>query len=289
MLKGVFKSVGDFVFSFDIEWIPDGEAARRLFGISIDSPQGMEDAFEALWKAGGSSKDRPQPYLKTMLCRIVSLCGILRERHRDGSVDLKLVRLPSSLMEGKPDAERLILEAFLKSVGKRKYQLVGYNSQQADLPIVVQRAIAHGLPGYGFTDRPDKPWEGHDYFSPSSDDHIDLAPILGRYQQMPSLHEAAVVSGIPGKIDASGGSVAEMWLAGDCPGIIDYNECDAFTTHLLWARVAHFGGHLSDQAYRTEQAKVRDLLEAEIAGGKPHLQRFLEQWSSLRGGFEDLG
>lgn len=288
MLMGVFKSVGEFVFSFDIEWVPDAEAARRLFGISIETRQGLEDAFQALWKAAGADQDRPQPYLKTMLCRMVSLCGILRERRRDGSVELKLVRLPSPSMEGKPDAERLILEAFLKSVGKRKYQLVGYNSQQADLPIVVQRSIAHGLPGYGFTDRPGKPWEGHDYFSPSSDDHIDLAPLLGRYQQMPSLHEAAVVSGIPGKIDASGGSVAEMWLAGNHVGIIDYNECDAFTTHLLWARIAHFGGHLSGHAYREEQLRVRDLLGAEIALGKTHLQAFLEKWASLRGGFGDL-
>ena len=39
----------------------------------------------------------------------------------------------------------------MKSVGNRKPQLVGYNSAQADVPILVQRAIINGLPGFGFS------------------------------------------------------------------------------------------------------------------------------------------
>ena len=38
----------------------------------------------------------------------------------------------------------------MNAVGRRKPQLVGYNSAQADLPIIVQRAIVNGLPGLGF-------------------------------------------------------------------------------------------------------------------------------------------
>src|SRR5690606_18868736 len=128
--------------------------------------------------------------------------------------------------------ERYILEVFLKAVGNRKPQLVGYNSHNADVPIVVQRAIVHGLDGCGMGSRPDKPWEGCDYFSTNSDWNVDMAPIVGRWGQMRRLHEIATLSGIPGKIDVSGDSVPQMWIEGKLDRIVAYNEFDAFTTHL---------------------------------------------------------
>ena len=57
----------------------------------------------------------------------------------------------------------------------------------------------------------------------------------------------------PGKIDVSGDSVAHMWSEGKLNEIVAYNEFDAFTTHLLWARVAHFSGLLSGEEYTKEQ------------------------------------
>ena len=46
--------------------------------------------------------------------------------------------------------KKVLLTSFLKSVGRRKPQLVGYNSSQADIPIIIQRAIVHGLPALVF-------------------------------------------------------------------------------------------------------------------------------------------
>ena len=89
------------------------------------------------------------------------------------------------------------------------------------------------------------------------------------------------MSGIPGKIDVSGESVAQMWLDNQLPEILAYNEFDAFTTHLLWARMAHFSGLLDTRDYEREQELVRELLEAEIAEGKEHLVRFVDEWDRL--------
>ena len=80
----------------------------------------------------------------------------------------------------------------------------------------------------------------------------------------------------------SGSSVAELWLEGKLREIVEYNEYDAFTTFLLWARVAHFANLLSDAQYEAEQVKVRELLEQEIAGGRQHLLPYLEEWDRLR-------
>ena len=246
--------------------------------------QQARDSFEALWAAARKEGDPPdyQPYLKTILCRIVSLAGILRESLPGGRASLKLVSLPVDTADETKSSEKSILTSFMNAVGRRKPQLVGYNSAQADLPIIVQRAIVNGLPGLGFSERPAKPWEGVDYFdSRNSEYNVDLADALGQFRDRPSLHQAATLSGIPGKIEVSGDSVAEMWLLGRLDEILAYNEFDAFTTHLLWARVAHFSGLLTSEQYQAEKQLTRELLESEIQSGKLHLEKFVREWERL--------
>ena len=281
----MLKTLADNVFSFDVEWIPDPQAGRILHGTSSEEdPESLRSAFESLWSSARKEGQPPdfQPYLKTILCRIVSLAGILRESTAGGEANLKLVSLPVDPDDPDKSSEPVILSSFMKSVGRRKPQLVGFNSAQADVPIIVQRAIVHGLPGMGFSERPAKPWEGVDYFDArNSEFNVDLADALGQFRDRPSLHQAATLSGIPGKIDVSGDSVAEMWLQGKLREIVAYNEFDAFTTHLLWARVAHFSGLLSSDQYEREQELVRQLLEDEIAGGKTHLEKFVTEWDRL--------
>lgn len=282
----MLKLLADSVFSFDVEWIPDPKSAEILFETPPAEGPGDEarTSFEALWASGRRSGDAEdsQPYLKTILCRIVSLAGVLRDKAPGGGATLKLVSLPANPSDPEKCDEKSLLANFLKSVGRKKPQLVGYNSAQADVPIIVQRSIVNGLPGFGFSDRPDKPWLGVDYFDArNSEYNVDLADAMGQYRDRPSLHQAATLSGIPGKIDVSGGSVAEMWLQGKLSEIVAYNEFDAFTTHLLWARLAHFSGLLSSDQYAREQAQVRELLEEEISAGKTHLEKFVAEWDRL--------
>ena len=284
----MLKNIANSVFSFDVEWIPDPKAGEILYDAAPANGPGEDAraACESLWAAAreraGSKDPDLQPYLKTILCRIVSLAGILRESPPGGEPTLKLVSLPADCSDASKVEEKSILIAFMKSVGRRKPQLVGYNSAQADVPIIVQRAIVNGLPGFGFSDRPSKPWEGVDYFDARNSTYsVDLADSLGQFRDRPSLHQAATLSGIPGKIDVSGGSVADIWLDGGLSEIVEYNEFDAFTTHLLWARVAHFSGLLSSDAYIREQNLVRELLEEEIGGGKSHLEKFVGEWDRL--------
>ena len=282
----MLKKLADCVFSFDVEWIPDPKSAEILHDLPPASGPSEEAAhsFEALWASARKDGDAPdsQPYLKTILCRIVSLAGILREQAPGGKPSLKLISLPLDPSDPLKSDEKTILTSFMKSVGRRKPQLVGYNSAQSDVPILVQRAIVHGLPGFGFSDRPAKPWEGVDYFDArNSDYNLDLADAMGQFRDRPTLHQAATLSGIPGKLEVSGASVSQMWLDGKLAEIVEYNECDAFTTHLLWARVAHFSSLLSTEQYLAEQKLVRDLLEYEISQNRTHLQRFVQEWDRL--------
>jgi len=280
----MFRTLQPLLFSFDVEWIPDPLAAARLFNVPIETPGEREAAMYRLWEYGKATGENPRPYLKTVLCRIVSLSGVLREAGvKGGAPKLRLVTLPLRQEAPWQDQEKQILQGFFESVGGKKPQLVGYNSAQADLPILVQRAIVNGMDSRGFARRPEKPWEGADYFNTFSEQHIDLAPLLGRYNQMPSLNEMARLSGIPGKIEQTGAGVVELWLANRIPEILAYNECDALTTHLLWARFAHFIGLLDQKAYAVEQEVVKALIEelTREEGANEHLRLFLREWERL--------
>ena len=258
-------------------------AAKRLFGIALDTPQSYETAFRKLWDYGGATPEKPQPFLKLTISRIVSICGIYREMDTSsGDVTLRLVTMPAETEDPSQCEEAAILRGMHRSLSEHRPQLVGYNSARSDLPIIINRSVVHGLDSRGWAKRPDKPWEGADYLSTHGDYHIDLGPLLGWGQQMPTLHEIATTSGIPGKIDVSGASVAHMWLKGQLREIVQYNEFDAFTTYLLWVRVAHFSSLLSSSAYEQELVLVEQLLESEIDKGKTHLQAYLDKWRAIR-------
>jgi len=277
----MLKLLHSEVWAFDAEWVPDVDTGRRVYGL----PAAMSDASVRahMWRRGGATLDDPQPYLKTALCRVVCVATMIRQRRPDGQTQLRLHSLPGP---DEPEmSERELLSRFLNALGERKPQVVGYNSQNADFPILLQRALVQKVTAPDFCRRPNKPWEGVDYFARGSDFHVDLREALGSWGKgTPSLHEIATACGIPGKLDVDGAGVVDLWLAGDLRRIVQYNECDALTTYLLWLRVVRLTGRLSPDEVDAEESQLEELLETEgVQPGHEHLLRFLESWRRLRG------
>ena len=265
-----------------MEWVPDPLAGRLLYDAAT-SASSDEEVLRVMWAAGGATEENPRPYLKTVLCRIVSIATVQRTARR-GGVDLALVSLPRDPDNEEESAERSIVETFLGALGRERPQIVGFNSIDADLKILLQRGLIFGVRAEEFCRRPEKPWQGADYFARGNEWHIDLRGVVGGFGRAAgSLHEIAVLSGIPGKLDVDGSQVAELWLAGLGRRIVEYNEFDALTTYLLWLRVAHFAGHFTSDEYAEEQRRVRDLIEREIKSrSRPHLEAYLAEWDRLR-------
>ena len=278
----MFKTVKNRVWAFDAEWIPDPLAGRMLYKLPNDMPN--KEIFEVMWEKGGATEEDPMPYLKTVLCRIVSIAAV--DRLKTGSdVKLHLLSLPRDSKDPDQTDEQNVVGTFLSKVGEYKPQLVGFNSASADIKAMIQRSVVLGLSMPAFCKRPNKPWEGDDYFdSRNSEASVDLKDVIGGWgKATPSLNEIATLSGIPGKMDVDGQQVASLWLDGNLDKIIAYNEFDALTTYLVWLRVAHFGGHFSTEQYEQEQQLVRDLINTEVTeNGKDHLNDFLGEWDRLR-------
>ena len=277
----MIKNIKKKVWAFDVEWVPDPLAGKLLYKLPDDMPD--REVLREMWNMGGATDDEPMPFLKTTICKVVSLSMVTRHEEKDG-IKVELHSLPSLPVKSGQTDEKYIIGTFLDTLGKHKPQIVGYNSVSADLKILIQRGIANGIQAREFSKRPDKPWEGVDYFSDRSDNNIDLMRIISGWgKSTPSLNEISVVSGIPGKLGIDGQEVAPMWLDGRIDEIVAYNEFDALTTYLLWLRVAHFAGLFSNDEYSREQGMVEKLIVDESKKEeRKHLTKFLEEWERLR-------
>lgn len=278
----MIKFTGREVWAFDAEWVPDPASGRRTYGLAADLPD--EEVLRHMWQEGGATPEDPRPYLKTVLCRVVSVAAVVRKQVRPQQYSLELRSLPTAEKADMTEAD--LLTRFLTGVGKTKPQLVGFNSQSADLPIMIQRSMVNGLTLPEFCARPAKPWEGVDYFARGSDYNIDLKDEVGGWgKSTPSLHELATACRIPGKIDTAGGDVVDLWTKGEIRRIVQYNECDALTTFLVWSRLALLAGLVSSDEHGANEEGIREILMSR--GGEPgnsHLRVYAEKWDQLRAG-----
>jgi 3'-5' exonuclease len=266
--------------AFDCEWVPCPTTARRLLAL----PPGCSDreATEAVWRAY-AREDGERPFLKLVLCKVVTIAALFRAATPEGHIQLELFS-----QDCDAHGEAHLITTFLERVAGGGLQLWGYNSASSDLPILKQRAIALDAPLPKFFKRPPKPWEGMDYHAArNSDAHIDILEQIGAFgggAAKPKLHELALACGFPGKLDVRGGDVAELYLEGRIAAIREYNETDAVTTHLLMLRLAHVAGLLPDEPYRGELLAVEKLVKAQAAAGKAQFAQFWTAWKGAGSG-----
>lgn len=275
--------------AFDVEWAPCPDTARRFLKLPATTPD--VEAVEAIWAhyaqkqantgsnntGNNTGNNTARPFIKLALSKVVSIAAVLRERAAGGSIRLTLSAYGvDELDEGE------LIRRFLEHVAANQYQLWGFNSAGSDLPILRQRAIALGVPCPRFAARPAKPWLGMDYFDTrTSDAHMDIMQLLANFQRgaaTPSLDEFCAACGVPGKLDVDGAQVADLFLQGNIRRIVEYNETDALTTHLIALRLALHAGKLSPPEFDAEIDAARQLLQEQIDLGKEQFVKFRDAW-----------
>lgn len=280
MLKSPIHELALF---FDLEWVPDAIGARRLFDLPADTSE--IDAMQSLWQHSPDYKEElnPRPFLKYMFSRVVSIAFLSRKPvFRDGNlqIEFSLNSLPELPVDPEQQDEAALIERFLYILGKRCPQLVGYNSADSDIQVLIQRGMINEVSAPAFCKRPDKPWEGSDYFRRwDNEDHLDLMKLFSVRGMTPRLDELAKMCGFPGKIDVKGDQVTDLWLARDLTKIVEYNQIDVLNTYLVWLRVVYFCGKINEEDYMNEQDQFREFLENESANPeKAFISDFLAKW-----------
>lgn len=279
MLK---NPIPELVLFFDLEWVPDAAGAIRLFDLPAETAE--IDAMQRLWEHSKqyNAETNPRPFLKHMFSRVVSIAFLSRRVvWIDGveTVEFRLNSFPELPTNG-DCAEGEIIERFLTALGKYRPQLVGFNSLESDVQVLIQRAMINELTAPEFCQRPNKPWEGDDYFdAKNSEGHIDILKRFVGGAMQPKLDEFARLCGYPGKIDVKGDQVTDLWLNRDLTRIVEYNQTDALNTYLLWLRLVHFCGKLESEKYFAEMESFREFLETEVQKPeKAFVGDFLAKW-----------
>ena len=254
---------GEYFFAFDVETVPDVETGRRLYGLD-----GLDDADAAramhklrMQESGGRS------LLRLYLHRVVAVSGVLRRRSRFGeSADIRIWSL------GSPDStEKELIEAFFRIVEARAPTLVTWNGGAFDLPLLVYRALYHGVSAPRYFETRDPNFRFNNYLNRYHERHTDLMDVFSGHQLRAAapLDELARFLGLPGKDSMRGADVAERYFGGEIESIRNYCEADALLTWLIYLRFDRIRGRIGDEDLAGELALVREAIRDRI-----HLQAF---------------
>jgi predicted PolB exonuclease-like 3'-5' exonuclease len=159
--------------------------------------------------------------------------------------------------EGKDEAG--MLADFAEFVTRWKPQLVTWNGRGFDLPVLVLRALRHGVP---------LPWyyQDRDYrHRYGLEGHLDLGDFLSDHgaARMTSLHGAARLVGLPGKEGIDGSQVEGLYRAGQMEALRQYCLSDVAQTAFVFLRCRLLAGQIDREGYRKAAAALLAAIEAD--------------------------
>src|SRR5262245_3916237 len=152
-------------------------------------------------------------------------------------------------------SEKELVQAFVGKIADLKPQLVTFNGNSFDLPVLRYRAMVHRIAAPGLSARP--------YFNRYTDDAIDLCDVLSSFasQAKATLNEICKVMGMQGKPDGMhGGEVARYCLDGRIKEVADYCETDIVNTYRVWLRYELFRGRLTNAGLEASETNLVEFI-----------------------------
>lgn len=162
--------------------------------------------------------------------------------------------------------EKQLISDFVSRIAELNAQLVTFNGNSFDLPVLRYRAMINKVSAPGLASRP--------YFNRYSDDALDLCDALASFsaQGKATLHEMSKVMGLPGKPNGmDGGEVHSFFRDGKIKDIADYCETDIVNTYRIWLRYELFRGRLSSADFDDSECSLDAYLK-EKGDTRPHLK-----------------
>jgi len=163
--------------------------------------------------------------------------------------------------------EKQLIASFCDKIAQLKPQLVTFNGNSFDLPVLRYRAMIHGVSAPGMAARL--------YFNRYTEDAVDLCDILSSFapHTKASLNELSKIMGLPGKPEGIDGSEVERYfLEGRIKEIAKYCETDVVNTYRVWLRYELFHGRLSESEHQASERCVADFIGARV-NTAPHFHQ----------------
>lgn len=266
------------LFVFDIETVPDTDAAFNLTGETSPDTEVRRQAIEDyhLGVTDGKNSFPRQPFHK-----VVAISFLEAEIERDAGQEGYVLKDLRSGGEAGFD-EKQLLQGFFTYVERIRPRLVSFNGRSFDLPVLKYRAMVHGISAPWLHKSGDK-WNSYNYRY-ASDWHCDLLDVLSDFgaSARVKLNEVCAAFGIAGKFGVDGSKVAEMMDAGQIDEIRHYCETDVLNTYLVYLRYQLHTGTLSKTSYNAAVADVISFIDAEKES-RPYLNDFMDAWGEASG------
>jgi predicted PolB exonuclease-like 3'-5' exonuclease len=248
--------VSDHVLVWDIETTPDLATMARVYG------RPKMSAVEAREALAGQ-------FPKLPLHRIVCIGALIASSSETGW-SVETLGAPHIGDRSEPD----LISSFVDKIGSLKPQLVTFNGNSFDLPVLRYRAMLHRIGASSLGSRA--------YFSRFGEDAIDLCDVLASYNSQAKvtldlLCKSLAISGKPPNI--SGADVERLVTAGRVQEVADYCETDVVNTYRIWLLFELFRGHLTHASWDASEANLRSFIAPRTVS-KPHLKAVLlsDQW-----------
>jgi len=158
--------------------------------------------------------------------------------------------------------EKELITAFCDKIAELRPQLVTFNGNSFDLPVLRYRAMVHRVSAPGLSARA--------YFNRYSEDAIDLCDALSSFGShgKAGLHEISRIMGLPGKPKGfDGGEVERYFREGKIKEIADYCETDVIATYQVWLRYELFRGTLSRNEFEASERNLASFITVRQSRG----------------------
>ena len=197
---------------FDIETVPDIDGLRKLHELDSELlPADIaEMAFQFRRQVTGND------FLQLHLHKIVAISCALRDK--DGFCVWSL--------GSAEDTEAELIRRFFEGIDRYTPQLVSWNGNGFDLPVLHYRSMIHGIRAnrYWETGENDRDFKWNNYLSRYHTRHLDLMDSLALHQPRANvaLNDLAQLIGFPGKLGMDGSQVWKSFQDGKGAEIRNY-------------------------------------------------------------------
>lgn len=261
------------LFVFDIETVPDINAAKRLLNITSDDKKVLRQELTNyhLKITEGKNAFLRQPFWQ-IICISFLEAEIIRDFNGQEFYRIKDIRSGGDLLSFEAD----LVRGFFSHLKKNHSRLVSFNGKNFDLPVLKYAAMKHEVEAAWLYKSGDK-WNNYNQ-KYSLDWHCDLADAFSDFgaSAKVKMNELCAAFGLPGKIGVDGSQVLEMYDEGKLEEIRNYCETDVINTYLLYLIYQHHNGSMSKESFVNCKNSLTEFLEKN-AKNKKHFAEFLAE------------
>lgn len=262
------------LFVFDIETIPDLNAAKNLLSLPDASTKELR---EGLVKYHLDLTDQKNSFLRQPFHKIITISFLEAEITRDfnGQEVYKIIDIRSGGDLVATEAD--LVKGFFTHLKKNSSRLVSFNGKHFDMPVLKYAAMKHEVEAAWLYKSGDK-WNNYNQRY-SLDWHCDLAEAFSDFgaSAKVKMNELCAAFNLPGKIGVDGSMVMPMYDEGRLQEIRNYCETDVINTYLLYLVYQHHNGTISRDSFAKSKKNLREFLENK-SSEKPHFAEFLQEW-----------